>query len=711
MIKLQTKLTIDRGLISAPDLTDRFSPADLATIGKTCFQGYQTDKLSRAPWERRTSAAMDLAMQIAKDKNFPWQGAANIIFPLVTIAALQFSARSYPAIIQGTDVVKYRVIGTDPKGETKKRAERIARHMSWQVLEEDEAWEEQHDRLLINLAVVGCSFIKSYYDGAAGHNVSELVTARDLVMDYWAKSTEKCARKTHIVPYYRNEIWEEIEDGRFRDVRKAAWFETAPTQPSAGNMRAEYDLRRGAAPNPAANEDSAYILLEQHRWFDFDQDGYAEPYLVTFDEASQEVLRITARFEEGDVQRNQLNNSIRKIKAEEYFTKYSFIPSPDGGIYDLGFGSLLGPIDEAVSTAINQLLDSGTFQNSIGGFLGRGAKIRGGVYSMAPWEWKRVDSTGDDLRKNLVPFPERQPLAVTLQLIELLIEYADRLAGTTETMVGESPGQNTPAETSRNMTEQGMKVYSMIFKRVWRSMREEFKKLYKLNKQFLVAQKSFGAGDDFINREDYSGNVDQIAPVADPNVTSTAMQVYQAEAVRQAAYTTPGYDRDEAAKRWLKALKVENIETLYLGEKVAQPLPNPKMQAAQLKLQEVQVKIEADKIHWANELLQKAPLVQAQIDLLKAQVVKLIADIGADKAAQQIDAFEALIKGYQAYHSSLTDRIKTLTEGKSSEGSSNSSEGGVGRVAQPPDDGDVQRAAQTMGGGPGGSMESGNVSG
>src|SRR5208282_554054 len=123
--------------------------------------------------------------------------------------------------------------------------------------------------------------------------------------------------------------------------------------------------------------------------------------------------------------------------------------------------------------------------------------------------------------------------------IELLIEYADRLAGTTETLVGESPGQNTPAETSRSMTEQGMKVYSMIFKRVWRSMREEFKKLYKLNKQFLISHKDFGAGNDFIRREDYSGNVDQIAPVADPNITSTTMQIYQAAAVHQLAFTTP----------------------------------------------------------------------------------------------------------------------------------------------------------------------------
>jgi len=708
VLDLSTKLPIDNDLIKSANLCDRFTEDDLGHIGKLVWSGYEADEYSRSPWKRRMSAALDLAMQVSKDKSFPWQGSANVIFPLITIAALQFSARSYPAIIQGTDVVKYRVVGTDPKGETKKRAERIARHMSWQVLEEDESWEEQHDRLLINLAVVGSAFIKTYFDGSLGHNVSELVSAKDLVLDYWAKSTSGAARKTHLIPLYRNDIYERIESGIYLDVREEAWFQAAPTyidQPT----RSESDTRKGKVPPREPDKDAAYLLLEQHRFLDLDGDGYAEPYTVTIEEGSKSVLRVVARFEEGQVERNQYTKRIRRITAQEYFTKYSFIPSPDGGVYDLGFGAFLGPINEAVSTAINQLLDSGTFQNSIGGFLGRGAKIRGGVYSMAPWEWKRVDSTGDDLRKNLVPFPDRQPLAVTLQLIELLIEYADRLAGTTETLVGESPGQNTPAETSRNMTEQGMKVYSMIFKRVWRSMKEEFKKLYHLNKQFLPSQKDFGMGDDFIRREDYTGNADQIAPVADPNITSSTMQIYQAEAVWQKAFTSPGYDRDEAQRRWLKAVKADNIDTLYLGEKNAEPLPNPKLMVEQAKLQGVQAKIQAEQVHWANELLLEQPKVAAQIDLLKAQAAKLIAEIGAEKAATQISAFETIIHAFEAYHGALNDRVKAMTSGGKEGGESKgTSDGGdVQGVAGPSGQSVLPAAAASMAPGANGAMGGG----
>ena len=35
-----------------------------------------------------------------------------------------------------------------------------------------------------------------------------------------------------------------------------------------------------------------------------------------------------------DVERNERGEIIR-IRATEYYTKYGFIPSPDGGVYDI----------------------------------------------------------------------------------------------------------------------------------------------------------------------------------------------------------------------------------------------------------------------------------------------------------------------------------------------------------------------------------------
>src|SRR5258706_9432508 len=144
------------------------------------------------------------------------------------------------------------------------------------------------------------------------------------------------------------------------------------------------------------------------------------------------------------------NNHIIRIDPVHYFTKYTFIPSPDGGFYGLGFGALLGPLNQSVDTLVNQLVDAGTMSNSGGGFLARGVKIKGGKSSFDPFEWKPVDSTGDDLRKNIFPLPIREPSNVLFQLLGMLVGYAEKISGATDIMTGVSPGQNTPAETSRN---------------------------------------------------------------------------------------------------------------------------------------------------------------------------------------------------------------------------------------------------------------------
>ncbi len=609
---------------------------------------------------------MDLSMQISEPKNFPWPGCSNVVFPLVTIAALQFSARSYQNIIQGTNVVRYRTIGKADQPSID-RARRIGKHMSWQVLEEDEGWEEQHDRLFINLAVVGSNFVKSYYDASKGYPVGELVPAKDLYIDYFAPSVEAAARKTHRIPLYRNEVHERSVRGTFCDVRKEKWFEVPAL---VREQREHFDRRAGQNP-PQGDEYTPYHFLEQHTYFDFDGDGYAEPYTVTIEESSHQVVRIVSRVEsEDDIERH--GDEIIRIKATEYFTKYSFIPSPDGGIYDLGFGVFLGPINEAVNSGINQILDAGTMQNSLGGFLGRGAKIRGGVYTLAPWEWKRVDSTGDDLKKNLVPFPDRQPSEVMFKLLGLLIEYSNRIAGTVDATVGENPGQNTPASTFQGMTEQGMQVYGMIFKRVWRCMKMELKRRYELNRVFLRSHQDFGSGTDFIRREDYLGNPDQVAPVADPRITSVTMKIQQAIVVKQDSMATPGYDIAAVTRRFLNAAEIDGMDEIYPGPgKVPQghEMPNPKAMVEQMKLQGKQMDLKAKQMQWANELMEEQRLNNAKIALLEAQAMQATADTNAVNAATQIETFDKLIQAHKEFSKQLNDRVKALLgegDGKSS---------------------------------------------
>src|ERR1700691_3562815 len=196
-LNLDHHLTIDKDTIQSPNLCDRFGDEDLGKIGGYVKDCFERDVQSRTSWSERSESAMDLAMQVYKSKSFPWPNCSSVAFPLITIAALQFHSRAYPAIISGRNVVKARVIGDDPQGVLQERASRISKHMSWQLLEQDRNWEEEMDRALISVPIVGTAWMKTYYDASLGHNVAELVLAKDFVLDYYAKNVDTCMCKTH----------------------------------------------------------------------------------------------------------------------------------------------------------------------------------------------------------------------------------------------------------------------------------------------------------------------------------------------------------------------------------------------------------------------------------------------------------------------------------------------------------------------------------
>lgn len=663
MLILKSPLTLDAAAIKSPNLCDRFDEDDLKLIGAECWAGYDRDCYSRQRWMLRNEAGMDLALQIQKDKTFPWPNCANVAFPLVTIAAMQFHARAYPAIVNGTDLVKVPVFGPDLDGLKAARAKRISEHMSWQLLYEDRSWEEQEDKALLNVSIVGTVFKKSYFSASESRNRSDLVLAKDLVLDYWSKSVEEAPRKTHKLPTFRNEVYENVMRGTWRDILEEPWYQTAP-QPRTTTTSVNQDNRQGTTP-PPPDTTTSFIFLEQHCWMDLDDDGYAEPYIITFEETSKSVVRIVTRFDSpNDIERVQTGphrGKIIKIKALEYFTKKSFIPSPDGGIYDIGFGVFLGPLNEAVNSLVNMLLDAGTMQTTGGGFLGRGAKIRGGTYTVAPFEWKRVDSTGDDLRKSIFPLPVNQPSDVLFQLLSLLINYTNRIAGTTDMMVGENPGQNTPASTAQTMVEMGQKIYSAIFKRIWRASKEEFRKLYLLNGKFMLIEAEHVGG---ATRDDYQGNGDEVAPVADPSITSDAMQMQLALTVKQAAATTPGYNTDAVERRWLKSMKVDAPDELFKGTEGTPPPKDPKLVVQELKeqgaMQRQQMELQAKQQEFVLSLMEERRLNNAKIIELMANAEKLSADAQSEQQYAQVAAINAQIAAAKSSNDAINQQIDHL---------------------------------------------------
>ena len=655
-------------LVYEANIADLLCKEDLATIGVQVVRDFDNDLLSRNSWEKRTEASLKLALQVAETKNFPWPNASNVKFPLITIAALQYHARSYPVLIDSNLPVKCRVVGDDKDGTRALRSTRVEQHMSYQLLEEDEDWESEMDKVLITQPIVGCAFKKTYYDPILKHNVSENVLAKDLVVNYWTKSLETANRITHVLQMSKNEIYERVARGLWLEVSEGRPQQDASIALGNGLQQAQ-DKAQGMSP-PEPNDSSTPVeILEQHCHIDFDDDGYAEPYIVYVRRDNKQVARIVARYTEKDIERNKKGDVILSIKAEHYFTKFPFVPSPDGGFYDLGFGVLLGPLNESINTIVNQLVDAGTMANTAGGFLSRGIKLRGGNYSFNPMEWKHVDTTGDDLRKGIVPLPVREPSQVLFTLLNLLINYGERIGGSVDILSGQNPGQNTPAETTRTMAEQGMKIFNGIFKRTHRSLKQEFRKLYRLNQIFISENTQYvsnATSQGIVLATDYEGPVTDVMPTADPSITSDAQRASQAMALTQRVAATPGlYNRYEVENTFLKAIKITNIEKILpdpKGPNAVPPPPNPKLQIEEMKMKSKQAESELAMKMGLLKLMGEAELNQAKIQKLQAEAESIKIGIATEGEKMRIQEINTSIALQRERREGILSSIDTMSK-------------------------------------------------
>ena len=111
-MELSKKLKLDK-IQDSDNVAELLAKADLKLIGDRVEKDYKTDKVSRVDWEKNMKEATELALQITKEKNYPWPKSANIKFPLLTIASLQFASRAYPALVKAPDLVKFRAQGKD----------------------------------------------------------------------------------------------------------------------------------------------------------------------------------------------------------------------------------------------------------------------------------------------------------------------------------------------------------------------------------------------------------------------------------------------------------------------------------------------------------------------------------------------------------------------------------------------------------------------
>lgn len=637
-------LTTLQQVVGMTNIADHLTEQMLSKVGIDALQGYSIDKASMSDWLQSMKKGIELAKLVKKDKNYPFPNCSNVKYPLITSAALQFNGKAYPAIVASEGIVKAKVYGSDPSGAKAARGERVAEHMSWQFTSKIEEWETETDKLLVLLPIVGQMFRKVWYDTVEGRPRCRLVDPGALIVNEKAKSLSQAPRISEEIYLFPDEVRTRVRSGQFR----------------------EDDYLEGDERHKKAE-----LFIEQHCRLDLDQDGYEEPYIVTLHKASGKVARIVADFEMKDLRIGPAG--VVAINRNSYFVSYQFLPGLDGGFFGTGFGLLLGDISESINTTINMMMDAGHMASMGGGFIGSEFRIKGKSSRFNPGEWKTPAATGGDIRSSIVPITFPGPDATLFQLLGLMIEAGKEVASVKDVLTGDTGGKQMTATTTLALIEQGMAVFTAVYKRIFRSLKQEFKLVAETNAA-TVTPEEYNQFHDAVGpdgqpimldpREEYNLVGMDIEPVADPN-TVTKMQAAAKAQVGLQMAEMGMVDKQEAANRMIEAMSLGDVEALAvkpnpMDEMMGQMSVKSAEADLTLKLVDVELKI-------------------AEIEKTRAEAFKTMEEAEAQAFATTIDAARKRLEGVRdEIQQSIATGFGPMASGPGGQGGSSASGGQFG---------------------------------
>ncbi|MCP5007118.1 MAG: hypothetical protein GY941_24715, partial [Planctomycetes bacterium] len=203
--------------------------------------------------------------------------------------------------------------------------------------------------------------------------------------------------------------------------------------------------------------------------------------------ATEKTVRIIANFDGSSL--TVKNDKIAAIRKKQYFVKYDFMPSPDGSFYGWGFGSLLKDLGESINSTLNQMMDAGHLSNVQGGLISASMGIREKNIKLKNGEWK-VIKTNMPMNQSVMPITYPGPSSTLFQLLGLLIEAGKEVSAVKDIMTGQSDSKMSGVALMA-LIEQGMQVFTSIFKRIHRSLKAELKLHSSINASGVVSKEEY----------------------------------------------------------------------------------------------------------------------------------------------------------------------------------------------------------------------------
>jgi hypothetical protein len=473
-------------------------------------------------------------------------------------ALVKFQAETIMETFPAGGPVKTQIIGKETP-EKKEAATRVKDDMNFQLTDVMVEYRPEHERMLWGLGLAGNAFKKVYYDPYLERQVSLFVPAEDVVVPYGASNLENAERVTHVMRKTENELRRLQVAGFYADVELGDPVEAFD----------EVEKKIAEKMGFRASSDDRYKILEMHvdldlpGYEDKDEDGeptgIALPYVVTIEKGTQTVLAIRRNWNPDDDTKQKRN----------HFVHYSYIPG--FGFYAFGLIHLIGAFAKSGTSIIRQLVDAGTLSNLPGGFKTKGLRVKGDDTPISPAEFRDVDVASGTIKDNIMTLPYKEPSQVLYSLLGTIVEEGRRFASAADLKVSDMSAQS-PVGTTLAILERTLKVMSAVQARIHYSMKQEFKLLKTIIRDYTPEDYSYEPveGPPRAKKSDY----DQVyvIPVSDPNAATMSQKVVQYQAVMQLAQQAPQlYDLPFLHRQMLEVLGIKNASKLVPMEDDEKP--------------------------------------------------------------------------------------------------------------------------------------------
>lgn len=497
----------------------------LKALSSSLIEAVKKDEDSRAGWSSMVATGIKLMGLQIEERDSPFAGACGVYDPLMAEAVVRWQSTAMAELMPAKGPVKTVVTGvTNP--ELDAQASRVEQWMNLYLTKLAPEYYEEKDQMFMWLPLVGSTFTETYQDPVLRRPVARYHKPENVIVPYGATDLESCPRYAVIKTLSRRQMKLSMMNGFYRDID----LDEPVVSDKDSVVTDAVDASQGVENSTDVGD--TYDVYEVRA--DIDLDGFEEeeglplPYIISIERESEQVLSIRRNWRESDPAYSRKSDIIH----------YKFMPG--FGFYGIGYAHLLGNSAMAATMAERNLIDAATLKNFPGGVRSKGVRFEDNNFTLAPGEFKEVDTGGQPLQNVFMPLPYSGADPVLAEMASSVRENARGLASTTEVSVGEGR-QDAPVGTTVALMEAANLVRSGTIRRCHRALGKELKAIADLFGENLGDEPypfPVRGGNASIIKKDFQNNLDVI-PVSDPAIVSSTERKVRAEGIVRMAQQFP----------------------------------------------------------------------------------------------------------------------------------------------------------------------------